>query len=104
MFFIHSVAESEFISRAAFRDRRWTLLTTTAVSTDVMAVPVSGHSLIVPDGGCLCVAEIPWFPSVLRGKEQQGLNREHLQVSLFKMRHVFLPTEGILELVQLKFL
>ncbi len=76
----------------------------TAVSTDVMAVPVSDHSLIVPDGGCLGVAEIPWFPSVVHGKEQQGFNREHHQVSLFKMRHEFLPTEGILELDQLKFL
>ncbi len=69
-----------------------------------MAVPVSDHSLIVPDGGGLGVAEVPWFPSVVRGKEQQGMYRESLQVSLFKMRHVFLPTEEILELVQLKFL
>lgn len=46
-------------------------------------VPVSGHCLVVPDGGRFCVAQIARLARVVRRVDEQGLCGEGFQVPGF---------------------
>ena len=59
----------------------------------VLAVPVGGHPLVVPDVGGLRVAEVARFPGVVCREEQQRLHWEHLQVPPLKLSQVLLTEE-----------
>ena len=53
----------------------------------VLAVPVGGGGLVVPDGGGLCVADVAWLARGVGGVEEEGFHGEGLQIPRLKVRH-----------------
>lgn len=59
----------------------------------VLSVPVCGYSLVIPDGGGLCVADVTWLSCVVGGVDEQRLYGEGLQVPPLKVRHILSAEE-----------
>lgn len=87
------LAASEFVSVTPLWGGRGTGVAAVTVFMAVLAVPVRGFALVVPDGGGLGVAGVAGLTRVVGGVEEEGLHWERQQGPLFEVSHVLLPVD-----------
>lgn len=91
------IENSEFVSRGTGR-RRWCVpgdavlgdganLCLLGSFLSVLSVPVCADSLVIPNSGRLCVAEVTRLTRVVCWVQKQRLNRESAQIPGIKVRH-----------------